>query len=158
MNRRDAFLSTGGMMVSAYLGGIACGTKTAVAHDPTQGGGGGGGGHDHAKMGNPELADAALECVHHGEMCLAHCIMLLSSGDKSMAACAAAVNDMRVAMVALAGIASHGGARTNEFAKAAVKFCVDCEAACRPHETMHAICKQCADSCRNTIAVVGKLA
>lgn len=160
MNRREALLSSGGMMVSAYLGGIACGTKNAVADPQTAGGAAvqakPGAGHVHGH-GDAALASAALDCVHKGEACLAHCIMMLSGGDASMAGCAASVNDMRAAMNALGIIAAHGGKMTNEFAKAAVKFCIDCEMECKKHEAKHVVCKDCADSCRATIAIVAKL-
>ena len=43
---------------------------------------------------NDALIKATAACLSAGRACLAHCIRLLSEGDKSMADCAKAVNQM----------------------------------------------------------------
>jgi Cys-rich four helix bundle protein (predicted Tat secretion target) len=153
MNRRDAMMSTGGMIVSAYLGAVACGSRNAVAHDTNAPQGHG----DHAH-GDTALADAALECVHKGEACMAHCIALLGSGDTSMAGCAAAVNEMKAVMHSLAVLAAAGSKRTADAARFAMKFCQDCEMECKKHADRHPVCKDCMDACHNTVAACQRAA
>ncbi len=158
MNRRDAILSTGAMVVSASLGAIACGSKNAVSAPLAAPSAGTAPPPGHHHGGDPALAEAAGECIKKGEACLAHCIALLSSGDKDMADCAHAVNDMRSVMHALHTLANTGSKHLAEFAKVAMKFCQDCEAACRKHAGMHATCKDCADACARTVAACQKIA
>ncbi|MBL8611500.1 MAG: four-helix bundle copper-binding protein [Myxococcales bacterium] len=159
MNRRDALMSTGAMFVSASLGALACGTKNAVSAPlaaPSAGTQPPPGHHHHG--GDPALVDAAADCIKRGEACLAHCIALLSAGDKEMADCARTVNDMRSVMHSLHTLAHTGSKHLPEFAKVAMKFCQDCEAACRKHAAMHAVCKDCADACAKTVAACQKAA
>src|SRR4051794_27694657 len=84
MNRRDALFTSSAMVVSASLGAIACGGRNALAGAP---------GTPHAPT-DGSLTDAAYDCLKKGDACVAHCVMLLGSGDTSMAGCAAAVHDM----------------------------------------------------------------
>ena len=145
MNRRDALM--GSAAVAAAFGAIACAPKQANAEHP----------HHHIDPSQASLADAALECVRKGNLCAAHCIALLGQGDTSMANCAATVSAMLPAMQALAAIASTGNKRTTEIAKALVKLCEDCEAACRTHADKHETCKGCMISCQQMIAAAAKL-
>jgi Cys-rich four helix bundle protein (predicted Tat secretion target) len=147
MNRREALLSTGSMVVSASLGAIACGTRNAVAQAP----------HVHPET-DAALIDAAFDCSKKGNACIFHCLHLLSSGDASMAGCASAVNDMVAVTDALAKVASHGGKHVAAVARLAIDVCKDCEAECRKHAEHHAVCKDCADSCQRTIAACQKVA
>ncbi|HEY8076377.1 MAG TPA: Csp1 family four helix bundle copper storage protein [Labilithrix sp.] len=149
MNRRDALLTSGSMVLSASLGALACGGPTAVAQNtpkpppsppPT-------GGH-----GDPSIFEAAHGCIEKGDACVAHCIMLLSSGDTSMAECIKASRDMHAVMIGLAAVAASGNPRLPAYAKMAMEFCRDCEAACRKHADHHVVCKECMDACGRTIA------
>jgi len=147
MKRRNALI--GGTALAAALGTMACTARNAGAQHP---------GHDHAGHGNDELADAAIDCIRRGNACLAHCIALLGAGDTSVAACATAVEAMKPAMDALAAIAATGNRRTADIARALVKLCEDCEAACRVHADKHPTCRACMESCQRMIAAVAKLA
>jgi Cys-rich four helix bundle protein (predicted Tat secretion target) len=161
MNRRDALFTTGSMVLSASLGALACGGGTAVAQNtpkappspapPT-------GGHAHAHGGDAGLAHAAHHCMAAGEACISHCIGMLSSGDTSMAGCMKAVHDMKAVMEGLAAAASSGSKHLPALAKVAAEFCKDCEAECRKHEGMHAVCKDCAEACAKTVAACNKAA
>jgi Cys-rich four helix bundle protein (predicted Tat secretion target) len=158
MNRRDAIFTTGAMFVSASLGALACGTKNAGGAPLGAPSAGTAPAQHHHHGGNAELAEAAGECIKKGEACLAHCIDLLSQGDKEMVDCAHTVNEMRSVMHALHTLANTGSKHLGEFAKVAMKFCADCEAACRKHAGMHAVCKDCADACLKTVAACQKVA
>ena len=96
--------------------------------------------------------EAAFDCVKKGEACIAHCLALLSTGDTTMAECAAAAHDMVAAAQALAVIGSSGSKHIAAAARLALEACTDCEAACRQHADKHVICRECADSCARTVA------
>lgn len=161
MNRRDVLFSTGSMIVSASLGSLACGGANAVAQNtpkpaprpapppPAA--------HDHV-MGDPALLEAAHGCLAKGDACIAHCIMMLATGDTSMADCAKTVRDMHAMMQGLAAAAASGNRHLAATAKLAMEYCKDCEAACRKHEAKHTVCKECAEACAKTIAACQKVA
>jgi Cys-rich four helix bundle protein (predicted Tat secretion target) len=160
MNRRDVILSTGSMAVSASLGALACGGGTAVAQGPkpppsppppAPG-------HAHHPMGDAALLEAAHGCLAKGDACIAHCLMMFSSGDTSMADCAKTVRDMHAMMHGLAAAAASGSKHLAATAKVAMEYCKDCEAACRRHADKHPVCKECAEACAKTIAACQKAA
>ena len=160
MNRRDMLLSTGGMVVSASLGAIACGGGTAVAQNTPKTPGTSPvtpppAGHVHAAP-DTNLADAAYACLGKGQSCLAHCIAMLSAGDMSMAGCAPAVHDMHAVMVGLGAAAASGSKHLKDLARVAMDFCKDCEAECRKHAEHHVVCKECMEACQRTIAACQK--
>ncbi len=145
MNRREALVSTGAMVVSASLGAIACGTRSAIAQAP------------HVPPAtDASLIDTAFDCSKKGNACIYHCLGRMSSGDTSMAGCAAAVADMVAVTDALAKVASHGGKNVAKTARLALDVCRDCEVECRKHEH-HPVCKDCADACLRTIAACQKV-
>jgi Cys-rich four helix bundle protein (predicted Tat secretion target) len=159
MNRRDALLTTGSMVVSASLGALACGGGQAVAQNtpktpppPSSAGG-----HEH-HHGDTALFDAAQACLAKGRACLAHCIGLLGSGDTSMSACAKAVHDMHAVMEGLATAAASGSRHLPSLVKVAMEFCKDCEAECKKHADKHAVCKECMEACAKTVAACQKIA
>jgi Cys-rich four helix bundle protein (predicted Tat secretion target) len=148
MNRREAIMSTGAILVSASAGAIACGAHNAVAGaaaTPTAAGT-----TDHA------LADAAHDCVHHGDECIQHCIGMLASGDTAMIGCLRAAQDMVAVSEALAKLALAGSAHLPAIAKAAVEMCTACEAECRKHAGHHEVCRACADACAKTVTSAKK--
>lgn len=155
MNRRDALITTGSMLVSASLGALACGGNQAVAQNVPKAPGSSPpppSGHGHAHGGNPALAEAAQACLATGEACLAHCLMMLAMGDTSMGACGQSVHAMQSVMQGLAVAAAAGNKHLPALAKVALEFCRDCEAECKKHAEKHAVCKNCMDACTKTIA------
>jgi Cys-rich four helix bundle protein (predicted Tat secretion target) len=159
MNRRDALFTTGSMVLSASLGALACGGQNAVAQNtpkpppsPSPASSSGGG------HGDPGVFEAAHGCIAKGDACIAHCIGMLAGGDTSMAECVKAVRDMHAVMVGLAAVAASGNARLPAYAKVAMDFCRDCEAACRKHADHHAVCKECLEACGRTIAACQRVA
>lgn len=163
MNRRDLFFTTGSMIVSASLGSLACGGANAVAQNAAKGGPPApppppAGAHTHHHMGDPALLEAAHGCLAKGDACIAHCLMLLGSGDTTMAECAKAVRDMHAMMTGLAAAAASGSRHLAATAKVAMEYCKDCEAACRKHADQHPTCKDCAEACVKTIAACQRVA
>jgi Cys-rich four helix bundle protein (predicted Tat secretion target) len=160
MNRRDAIITTGSMLVSASLGAIACGGNNAVAQNtpktapPTPPAAG----HQHAHGGDPGLAEAAHGCIAKGEACIAHCLAMFAMGDTSMGGCAKSVHEMHAVMQGLAAAAASGSKPLPALAKVAMEFCKDCEAECKKHADKHAECKECMDACTKTIAACQKIA
>jgi len=139
MDRRDA--------LNGVVGGLAAAVSIgAMAQE-----------HDHSKMHGAstaagagsfaKLAAAAQDCVGKGQACLAHCLVLLGEGDKSMAECAQNVNQMLALCGALQNLAYQQSNQTRALARIALDACQSCEKACRKHEKHHATCKACAESC-----------
>ena len=93
------------------------------------------------------LQASAAACVVKGQTCLAHCIRFLSMGDKSMAECAKALNQMLALCGALQSIAAQGSTLTPSLAKVALEACTQCANACKPHIEHHEVCNACYESC-----------
>ena len=148
MNRREALLSSGAMVVSASLGAIACGAQNAVAQGAAAAPSGAQG---------AGVADAAFDCQRKGEACADHCTQMLVSGDTSMAECFLAVRDMLPATQALGQLASNGSKHLRAAAQLALEVCEACQAACAKHAQMSPVCRDCADSCARTIAECKKV-
>ncbi len=147
MNRRDALLTSGAMVVSASLGAIACGTRAAIAQAP------------HGQTpGDPALIDASFDCLKLGEACYEHIVMTLSSGDTSMAECMRTVTDMLAVMGAVSKLATANSKSLPTAAKLAIETCGACEVSCRKHAEMHVVCRDCADACLRTVNAAKKVA
>jgi Cys-rich four helix bundle protein (predicted Tat secretion target) len=97
---------------------------------------------------NTALYEAALACLRAGQICLDHCVRTLSTGDKSMAECAATVRAMLPLCEATAELALQRSAHLKALAAVCAKACRDCEAACKKHANHHAECKACMESCQ----------
>ena len=136
MNRRQFISSTA---AAATLAAVA---TAAQAHDH----------HDHAARA------AAGHCVAAGQVCLNHCITLLSSGDTSMKDCAVAVNQMLALCGAIQNLAAQNSRLTPALAKVCVEACKQCAQACKAHAAHHAECKACYESCLNCIQACEKIA
>jgi Cys-rich four helix bundle protein (predicted Tat secretion target) len=149
MNRREALVNGSAMVISASLGAIACGAQNAAAQAAAS--------PATAATSDGSIADAAFDCQKKGEACEDHCVRMLSTGDTSMAECIAAVRDMLPATDALARLASANSKHLPAAARLAIEVCESCESACRKHAQVHAVCRECADSCARTIAACRKL-
>ena len=93
------------------------------------------------------LIAAAGDCVAKGNACLAHCLVLLGEGDKSLADCAKSVNQMLPLCGALQTLAAQGSQYVVGLAKVALESCSECEKACRKHADKHTECKACMEAC-----------
>jgi Cys-rich four helix bundle protein (predicted Tat secretion target) len=105
--------------------------------------------HHHGGAGKYEaVMHSAAHCVMTGEVCLAHCHMVLAEGDKSMAECAKSVNELVAACTALRALAAQESPRLPALAKVVMDVCLACEKECRKHEKKHQQCKDCGDACK----------
>jgi len=136
ISRRDVLLGLGAAATAAYAG-------AAVSAMP---------GHDHSKHSaqQPDLLNAANNCLDKGQRCIAHCLMSFKEGDIALAECASKVHEMQ----AICGAFSYLLAANSEYIKAYAavceKACKDCEKECRKHEE-HIECKACAEACAEIV-------
>ena len=93
-----------------------------------------------------------------GQICLAHCISLLSEGDTSMKDCATGVNQMLALCGTLQNLAAQNSRLTPSLAKVCIEACKQCSAACKEHAGHHAECKACYESCLACIKECEKIA
>lgn len=142
MNRRDLLKFTSGSMAALSLSALA--QTAAKTNPPTPAK------QPDAKINevNQALYDAARECLRAGELCLDHCVRLLSTGDKSMAECAGTVRAMLPTCAALSQLVLLKSEHLKAFATVCATICRDCEAACKKHAGHHAECKACMESCQ----------
>ncbi len=177
MQRRDLIMvGAGAVMVKTIASATACAagdgpapdakSKPAKAAAPAGDSKAHEGHGEHAGHGgaavtpaaNLELVKAVASCVRDGEVCMAHCIARLASGDTSMAECAAAVHDMLAICRAVGPIASSNSELLRDLAALCQRACTRCAEACRKHAAHHAECRACAESCEATIKVAAGFA
>ena len=156
MNRRQFISSTA---AAATLTVAAATVRAHGNHD-----------HNHAAHGSHAMPAAAASktyeavraaaghCVAAGQVCLNHCITLLSTGDTSMKDCAVAVNQMLALCGAIQNLAAQNSRLTPALAKVCVEACKQCAEACKAHAAHHAECKACYESCLNCIKACEKIA
>lgn len=134
MERREMLAGLAGVA----LAGVA--TQAFAQHD----------GHHHhgGTPGRQALVDAAGACVARGDECMAHCLTLLATGDKTLAACAQSVNETVAGCTALQKLAAQDSGYARRMAQLVSEMCLACEKECRKHEDKHAECKACAEACQ----------
>jgi Cys-rich four helix bundle protein (predicted Tat secretion target) len=139
MDRRE-ILQSGVALTLAVAGtAMAQSDKPMAGHDHH---------HDHGSAGKyGALVHAAAECGHVGQVCLAHCLVLLGQGEKEIAACATSVSQMLATCQALLSLSTQNSKYVPKMAALALAVCEDCEKECRKHESKHKECKDCADAC-----------
>lgn len=119
--------------------------------------------HNHGKTAAADRAyeaarNAAAHCISAGQVCLDHCIRLLSAGDTSMKDCAVNVNQMLALCGALQNLAAQNSPLTPKLAKVCEEACHRCAEACKVHAGHHAECKACYESCLECAAQCKKIA
>jgi len=97
------------------------------------------------------LAKAIGHCIEAGDMCLAHCLVVLGAGETELAECARSVRDMLAICAATQTLVASNSPYLKSAVQLCVTSCTDCERACRKHAEHHAVCKACADACAATI-------
>ena len=115
--------------------------------------------HQHHHM-NPyqDVIDTTSQCIKDGRACLDHCIMLLKSGDMSMANCTETVTEMLTMCDAMMQMATYNSTHVAKLAAICEATCTACEKECAKHEKIHAACAACAKSCRACIKSCHKIA
>lgn len=129
--RRDVLIGTAALSLGASVMTIKSTPVSAAEGDPK----------------HKALILAASACLTAAEVCHAHCLKLLGTGDTMLKVCAPLVSATIPVCEALVRLAVLDHGRLKEFAKACADVCADCEAECRKHESHHAECKACADAC-----------
>ena len=92
-----------------------------------------------------------------GQVCLTHCITLLSKGDTAMKDCAAAVNQMLALCGAMQNLAAQNSRLTPSLAKVCIEACKQCAAACQKYAAHHAEYKACYESYTDCIKECEKI-
>jgi Cys-rich four helix bundle protein (predicted Tat secretion target) len=138
MDRRTAIAGISAIAAAAISSAQAAEKKDKMDHSHH---------HHHGPAKNQALMDATSACIGAGERCLAHCLVLMGDGDKSMAECARNVNQMLATCRALQSLAAQNSARLKQMAKLAGEACASCEQACKKHADKHQECKDCMESC-----------
>lgn len=135
MNRRELLLGAASLAAAATTGSAFAVADNGHEH------------HHHSGNANQALINAASDCIQRGQVCLSHCLDLLSQGEKDMGDCAKSVNQMLAVCTALQQLASQNSKYLPALAKIAVDVCRDCEEACKKHADKHEECKACRDAC-----------
>ena len=134
MDRRTLLTSAAMLTAATTLGHAA--TPAAHSH------------HHHGQSAQAELLlDVVSDCIIKGELCLAHCLILLGDGDKSVAGCARSVNETLALCEGLRKLVAQDSKRAKAVALIAMNACLDCEKECLKHAKLHKECRDCAAAC-----------
>jgi Cys-rich four helix bundle protein (predicted Tat secretion target) len=95
---------------------------------------------------HPALIRTALDCVHSGDVCIAHCYQTFAAGDTVLAECVRRVQELVATCAALARMASLDAPHLAELAAVTAKVCRRCEEECRRHPK-HQPCLDCGEDC-----------
>ncbi len=146
IKRRDVLLGVSG----AALAGLMASPVLAAPHE-------------HAEHTQPAetsrhrtLVLTAQACVGVGAMCLKHCLNLFATGDTSLSACAARLQEMSAVSEALGGLAAADSAHLKAFMPVCIAVHEACEEECRKH-THHPVCIETAEACAQVTAECKKV-
>ena len=136
ISRREILLGLGAMATAAYAG-------PAMSAMP---------GHDHSKhtAQQPDLLNAANNCLDKGQRCIAHCLVSFQEGDVKLADCASKVHEMQAICGAFSYLLAANSDYIKSYAPVCERVCKDCEKECRKHEE-HIECKACAEACADIV-------
>lgn len=158
MNRRQLMERSTGLMAlaAATVLPARASAQDAPAHH-----------HDHAAMLAAQKGDKPKRfagliapfqaCTAAAAACIDHCQILLSQGDKAMAACLRSALDCDVTCNAVLKAASLNSAFTPALARTAIDAMDACVKACKPHVAHHVECKNCHDACLSAIEAARKV-
>ena len=145
IKRRDVLLGVS----SAALAGLVASPALAAHHEQTE--------HTHADAPKHRtLVLAAQACVGIGAMCLKHCLNLFATGDTSLSACAAHIQEMNAVSAALGVLAAADSAQLKAFVPVCIAVHDACEQECRKH-THHPLCMETAEACATVTAECKKV-
>ena len=148
MERREWLGGIGALAAVALTGGNANAQADKAAAKGKAPAAAAGGHHHHGASAETEVfIDSLSDCINKGEACLAHCLILLGDGDKSLAGCARSVSETLALCEGTRKLVAQGSKRAKEMARIARAACLDCEKECRKHEKKHAECRNCAEAC-----------
>lgn len=114
---------------------------------------------DHGPRSYAALAASAAECEARGELCLQHCVEMLTNGDDTMGGCAQSVRQMLAACRAIHALAVQRSSYVPRLAPIVRDICRACELECEKFAATHDVCRDCRDACvrcaRECAAVAG---
>ena len=150
-NNPDTTISRRTLLVSAGALGAALASGTSLAGDTP--------GHRHADHApqRPKVLDAVNDCVVKAQQCVAHCLVAFQEGDTTLADCARKVNEMLPICKAFSYQLAGNSPYVKALSKVCEQACKDCEKECRKHEDKHVECRECADACKQVVAVIRTL-
>jgi len=136
ISRREVLLGIGAVATATYAG-------AAVSAMP---------GHDHSKhtAQQPDVLEAANNCLDKGQRCIAHCLVSFQEGDVELAVCASKVHEMQAICEAFSYLLAANSKYVKAYAPVCEQACKDCEKECRKHEE-HKECKACAEACADIV-------
>jgi Cys-rich four helix bundle protein (predicted Tat secretion target) len=139
ISRRDILLGMGAAASLAYAG-----TASAAMS-----------GHDHSKhtAQQPDVLNAANDCLDKGQRCIAHCLVSFTEGSTELADCAMKVHEMQEICNAFSYLLAANSSYVKEYSALCAKVCKDCAKECRKHEKHHE-CRNCAEACDEIIAAI----
>jgi len=133
MNRREVISQLGGLSLAAIAMNSAAGEHKH---------------HHHSSSSTYQaLIEATGACISTGEICLAHCLMMLANGEPKMASCAQSVNQTIALCRALQSLAAQDSPLTVDLAKVVLEACLQCEKECHKYADKHQVCKACQEAC-----------
>ena len=142
IKRREVLLGVSG----AALAGLIASPALAAHHE-----------HKHSDAPKHRaLVLAAQACVGIGAMCLKHCLNLFATGDTSLSACAARIQEMDAMSAALGVLAAADSAQLKAFIPVCIAVHDACEEECRKH-THHPLCLETAEACATVTAECKKV-
>ena len=146
ISRRALLAGTAAFAVGASASRAVAADQSGHAHHA-------GHAHHHGHDGSGDhtaLVRAAGDCQIAGEICQAHCQMMLATGDTSLAECSASVRDMMAGCSSLMQMAASNSKYLPGMAKLCSQILEDCEKQCKEHAD-HKECKACAQACADCL-------
>jgi Cys-rich four helix bundle protein (predicted Tat secretion target) len=138
MNRREMLFGSAAIAAAVASSGKAFAETMDMSHMHH---------HHHPSARNQALLDAATDCIQRGEICMAHCLRLMATGDTETAECAISVNQMLAVCEALQKLSAAESKYLASQAKVALELCEACAKECKKHADKHEECKACGESC-----------
>ncbi len=116
--------------------------------------------HNMTTSSNTKYGKAMMSAIHcklAAEVCLSHCLEEMSTGDKSMGACAKSTREVISACDSFLSFASANSSYTKKLASLCKEICENCANECKKHADHHKDCKDCMDSCLSCAKEMAKV-
>ena len=141
MDRRDVLLNIGTLAV-ASSGVFSIGSTEAfsAAASPIE-----------------NLIATSVKCLEMGLKCERLCTETLIKGDKMMADCMLAIQDMLTMVRATSELAAHKSPLLTKMVASCSLACEECKKQCEKHAKHHAICADCAQACDECMKACQKI-
>jgi Cys-rich four helix bundle protein (predicted Tat secretion target) len=104
------------------------------------------------------LASTATKCLDLGLRCERLCTETMMQGDKSMADCMIAVQDMITMVKATCELAAHKSSLLAKVVASCFLACEECKKQCDKHAKHHELCADCAKACEECMKACKKIA